>query len=178
LRLAHAAVTKQEDLDLSVDPLAGLKVLVMGADLIHDIFPVIFAADLCREVVKLAMGKIEYLQLGQQRFQRAELSDAFASSGVIQDGISFYNQIAGKSLAICWLSVFRTNQNGCSAVVSFRTDSFKGLYHRRESIRLRSGLGPVMAWAEAVLEVELVNLCLTCSHEFSDSRPEATGQRK
>jgi len=35
-----------------------------------------------------------------------------------------------------------------------------------------------MTWAEAVLEVQLVNLCLTCGHEFSDSWPEATGQRK
>jgi hypothetical protein len=38
LRLANPAVAQEQDLDLRVDPLAGLEVLVMGADFIQDVF--------------------------------------------------------------------------------------------------------------------------------------------
>jgi hypothetical protein len=82
LRLAHATVTKQEDLDLRVVLLAGLKVLVVCADFIHDVLPIMFAADFRREIVKLATSKIEYLQPRQQRFQMAKLPNAFATMKV------------------------------------------------------------------------------------------------
>lgn len=55
LRLADPAIAEKQDFDLRVESLSGLKVLVMGADLIHDVLPFMFAADLGREMVVLQL---------------------------------------------------------------------------------------------------------------------------
>jgi hypothetical protein len=44
---------RNQDLDLRVDPLSGLKVLVVSADLIQDVFQI--TADFGRQIVQLAV---------------------------------------------------------------------------------------------------------------------------
>jgi hypothetical protein len=56
--------------------LAGLKVLVMGAYFIEDIFADIFAADFRGNILQLAAKQIEPIQRGQEEFERSKPTKA------------------------------------------------------------------------------------------------------
>ena len=76
LRLAYPAVAEEQDLDLCVDLLAGLKVLVVGADFIQDVFDLAFAADFRGQIIQLAAKQAEVFQRGQQGFERGKPAKA------------------------------------------------------------------------------------------------------
>jgi hypothetical protein len=54
LRLADSPVAEKQDLDLRVDLLAGLKVLVVGADFMQDVLKAFLAADFRGQIIELA----------------------------------------------------------------------------------------------------------------------------
>ena len=82
LRLADPAVAEEQDLDLRVDPLAGLKVLVVGADFIQDVFDRSLAADFRGQIIQLAAKQAEFFQRGQQGFERGKPANAEAARQV------------------------------------------------------------------------------------------------
>ena len=51
LGFARPAVAEEQDLDLRVDPLAGLKVLVVGTDFIQDVLKPVFPADFRWQII-------------------------------------------------------------------------------------------------------------------------------
>ena len=76
LRLADPAVAEEQDLDLRVDPLAGLKVLVVGADFIQDVFERMLAADFRGRSSSLQPNRLEVFQRGQQGFEWGKPANA------------------------------------------------------------------------------------------------------
>jgi hypothetical protein len=54
LCFADSTVAEEQNLDLRVDPLSGLKVLVVSVDFIQDVFISVFAADLRGQIFELA----------------------------------------------------------------------------------------------------------------------------
>ena len=60
LRFTYPAVAEKQDLDLGVEPLADLKILVVGADFIQDVLEVFLAVDFRGQIVQLAAKQAEF----------------------------------------------------------------------------------------------------------------------
>jgi hypothetical protein len=76
LRLANFAVAEEQNLDLRVDPSSGVKVLVVSADFIQNIFKIELAADFGRQIIQIAAKQVELLQREQQGFERSKPANA------------------------------------------------------------------------------------------------------
>jgi hypothetical protein len=68
-------LAQEEDLDLSVEPLTGLKVSEMSPDFIEDVLPRA-AADFRRQILKLAVPQVKLMQRGQQGFERGKTGES------------------------------------------------------------------------------------------------------